>query len=146
MDQLAKDPRIVEAYGLWYELREDVLRTYRDDLPERLPLSKQKEFKKIKNLVIQEAVKLGDLTAPPVQQVQESDGSVHDVIREEVRREFLLQSVTRPLHHMSRIFQEQAPAPAKGICFTDKKLRQKIREKKMAQGHKADDHEPEMTL
>ena len=146
VDQLAKDPRIVEAYGLWYELREDVLRTYRDDLPERLPLSKQKEFKKIKNLVIQEAVKLGDLTAPPVQQVQESDGSVHDVIREEVRREFLLQSVTRLLHHMSRIFQEQAPAPAKGIRFTDKKLRQKIREKKMAQGHKADDHEPEMTL
>ena len=146
VDQLAKDPRIVEAYGLWYELREDVLRTYRDDLPERLPLSRQREFKKIKNLVIQEAVKLGDLTAPPIQQVQESDGSVHDVIREEVRREFLLQSVTRLLHHMSRIFQEQAPAPAKGICFTDKKLRQKIREKKMAQGHKADDHEPEMTL
>ena len=146
VDQLAKDPRIVEAYGLWYELREDVLRTYRDDLPERLPLSRQKEFKKIKNLVIQEAVKLGDLTAPSVQQAQESDGSVRNVIREEVQREFLLQSVTRLLHHMSRIFQEQAPAPAKGIRFTDKKLRQKIREKKMAQGHKADDHEPEMTL
>ncbi len=146
VDQLAKDPRIVEAYGLWYELREDVLRTYRDDLPERLPLSKQKEFKKIKNLVIQEAVKLGDLTVPLVQQVQESDGSVHDVIREEARREFLLQSVTRLLHHMSRIFQEQAPAPGKGIRFTDKKLRQKIREKKMAQGHKADDHEPEMSM
>ena len=146
VEQLAKDPRIVEAYGLWYELREDVLRTYRDDLPERLPLSRQKEFKKIKNLVIQEAVKLGDLTAPSVQQAQESDGSVRNVIREEVQREFLLQSVTRLLHHMSRIFQEQAPAPAKGIRFTDKKLRQKIREKKMAQGHKADDHEPEMTL
>ena len=146
VDQLAKDPRIVEAYGLWYELREDVLRTYRDDLPERLPLSRQKEFKKIKNLVIQEAVKLGDLTAPSVQQAQESDGSVRNVIREEVQWEFLLQSVTRLLHHMSRIFQEQAPAPAKGIRFTDKKLRQRIREKKMAQGHKADDHEPEMTL
>ena len=146
VEQLAKDPRIVEAYGLWYELREDVLRTYRDDLPERLPLSRQKEFKKIKNLVIQEAVKLGDLTAPSVQQAQESDGSVRNVIREEVQWEFLLQSVTRLLHHMSRIFQEQAPAPAKGIRFTDKKLRQRIREKKMAQGHKADDHEPEMTL
>ena len=146
VDQLAKGPRIVEAYGLWYDLREDVLRTYRHDLPDRLPLSRQKEFKKIKNLIIQEAVKLGDLTVPLVQQVQESDGSVHSVIREEVRQEFLLQSVTRLLHHMSRIFQEQAPAPAKGIRFTDKKLRQKIREKKMAQGHKADDHEPEMSM
>lgn len=59
VDELAKDPRVASAYNLWYELREDVLRTYKDDLPERLPLSEQKEFKRLKNLVIEEAVKLG---------------------------------------------------------------------------------------
>lgn len=59
VDELAKDPRVASAYDLWYELREDVLRTYKDDLPERLPLSEQKEFKRLKNLVIEEAVKLG---------------------------------------------------------------------------------------
>lgn len=58
VDDLAKDPRVASAYNLWYELREDVLRTYKDNLPERLPLSGQKEFKRIKNLVILEAVKL----------------------------------------------------------------------------------------
>ena len=58
VDELAKDPRDAAAYNLWYELREDVLRTYKDNLPERLPLSGQKEFKRIKNLVILEAVKL----------------------------------------------------------------------------------------
>lgn len=58
VDELAKDPRVAAAYNLWYELREDVLRTYKDNLPERLPLSGQKEFKRIKNLVILEAVKL----------------------------------------------------------------------------------------
>lgn len=47
------------SYALWYELREDVLRTYKDDLPPRLPLSQQKEFKRIKNIVIEEAVTLG---------------------------------------------------------------------------------------
>lgn len=149
VEQLAKDPRIAEAYSLWYELREDVLHTYKDDLPERLPLSKQKEFKKIKNLVIREAVRLGDLTEALAQQEEQQDQDVSDqkvIIREEVRRDLLLQSVTRLLHHMSRVFQEQPPAPAKSVRFTDKKLRQKIREKKMAQGHKADDHEPEMTL
>ncbi len=146
VDQLEKDPRIAEAYSLWYDLREDVLKTYKDDLPERLPLSKQKEFKKIKNLVIREAVRLGDLAENLAHQEREEDASVQNVILEEVRRDFLLQSVTRLLHHMSHIFQEQPPAPAKGIRFTDKKLRQKIREKKMAQGHKADDHEPEMSL
>ena len=59
VDELAKDPRVAAAYALWYELREDVLRTYKDDLPQRLPLSQQKEFKRIKNIVIEEAVKLG---------------------------------------------------------------------------------------
>ena len=52
-----------KAYALWYELREEVLRTHRDNLPERLPLSRQKEFKQIKNMVIQEAVRLGELSA-----------------------------------------------------------------------------------
>ena len=42
--------------------REEVLRTHRDDLPDRLLLSQQKEFKRIKNLVIQVAVRLGGST------------------------------------------------------------------------------------
>jgi len=58
VDELAKDSRIAAAYDLWYQLREEVLRTYKDDLPPRLPLSQQKEFKRIKNLVIEEAVRL----------------------------------------------------------------------------------------
>lgn len=60
VDELQKDERISQAYGLWYELRDEVLRTYRKDLPKRLPLSRQKEFRQIHNLVIQEAVRLGE--------------------------------------------------------------------------------------
>ena len=56
---LEKDPRVAAAYKLWYQSREEVLRTYKDDLPERLPLSRQKEFRRIKNIVIEEAVRLG---------------------------------------------------------------------------------------
>ena len=59
VDELAKEPCVAAAYALWYELREDVLRTYKDDLPPRLPLSQQKAFKRIKNIVIEEAVTLG---------------------------------------------------------------------------------------
>ena len=61
VDELARDPRVAKAYDLWYEMREEVLRTYKNDLPERLPLSRQKEFKRIKNIVIEEAVRLGEL-------------------------------------------------------------------------------------
>ena len=59
VDELEKDPRVAAAYELWYQSREEVLRTYKDDLSERLPLSRQKEFKRIKNTVIEEAVHLG---------------------------------------------------------------------------------------
>lgn len=60
VEELARDERVARAYELWYELREDVLRTYKEDLPPRLPLSKQKEFKRIRNMVIEEALRLSD--------------------------------------------------------------------------------------
>jgi hypothetical protein len=55
VDELAKDERISKAYNLWYEMRNEVLNSYMDNLPEPLPLSKQKEFKSIKNMIIKEA-------------------------------------------------------------------------------------------
>ena len=64
VNELERDPRIAAAYDLWYQEREEVLRTYKDDLPEREPLVQQKEFKRIKNIVVQEAVRLGDLIPP----------------------------------------------------------------------------------
>ena len=53
----------------------------------------------------------------------------------------LLTSATRLLHHMSRIFRDEAPPSLPGINFVDSKLRRRIREKKIAKGHKPDDHE-----
>lgn len=58
VDELAKDDHIAQLYGLWYEQRETVLATYRSEMPERLPLSQNSEFKTIKNAVIAEAAKL----------------------------------------------------------------------------------------
>ena len=55
-------------------------------------------------------------------------------------------SVTRLLHHMSRIFQEQIPAPTiPGGIQIDRKRLQQLREKKIAMGHKPDDHEETQT-
>ncbi len=64
VNELEKDPRVAAAYDLWYQERDEVLRTYKDDLPEREPLVRQKEFKRIKNIVVQEAARLGDLLPP----------------------------------------------------------------------------------
>lgn len=56
--ELAKDARIRKLYELWYEQREDVLRTYTDTFPKRIPLEQNQEFKSIRNAVIQEAMKI----------------------------------------------------------------------------------------
>ena len=59
--ELAGNENIRELYDLWYEQREDVLRTYTDHFPERVPLEQNREFKSIRNAVIQEALKINDL-------------------------------------------------------------------------------------
>lgn len=54
----------------------------------------------------------------------------------------MMLSVTRLLHHISRIFQEQIPAPTiPGGVQIDRKRLAQLREKKIAMGHKPDDHE-----
>jgi TPR repeat protein len=60
VDELEKGARVAEAYAKWYELRNEVLRTYKDELPDPLPLSQQKEFKSIKNMVIAEAMNIAE--------------------------------------------------------------------------------------
>ena len=57
----------------------------------------------------------------------------------------ILLSATRLLHHMGSIFRDNAPRPAvpTGIQIDHKHL-QRLREKKMAMGHKWNDHENEL--
>lgn len=58
VDELAADERIFALYDLWCEHRESVIRTYTDEIPKHVPLSQNKEFKSIKNAVIQEAMNI----------------------------------------------------------------------------------------
>ena len=56
--ELAGDRKIQELYSLWYEQKEDVLRTYTNKMPERIPLGQEKEFRTIRNAVVQAALQL----------------------------------------------------------------------------------------
>ena len=116
VSELEKDSRVKEAYDLWYRMRDEVLHTYRDDVPQRVPLCEQKEFKRIKNIVIEEAVKLGEIESTQIH---------------------VAQSVTRLLKQLSNIFQDKTPnLNQDGPKFTDRKLLRKMREKKAALGDK----------
>ena len=51
-------------------------------------------------------------------------------------------AVTRLLHHMANIFQDNSlPQSGTGLTHIDRKRRQKLREKRLVHGHKVDDHE-----
>ena len=64
VDELAQLPAVAECYEVWNTLRDELESYYKDKPREHLPLSQQKEFNAIKNMVIREAerVRLGEIT------------------------------------------------------------------------------------
>ena len=66
--ELMQDSDLQKLYELWYEQRENVLKTYRDKMPERLPLSANEEFKSVRNAVIAEAMNLSFSETPTVEE------------------------------------------------------------------------------
>ena len=64
VDELAALSSVAECYAAWNRLRDDLEHYYHSEPREHLPLSGQKEFKAIKNLVIREAerLRLGEFT------------------------------------------------------------------------------------
>ena len=58
VDILAKDDTINALYDLWYEKKFSALGMYASQMPPRIPLADNKEFKSIKNDIIREALLL----------------------------------------------------------------------------------------
>lgn len=73
IEEFSKDPRIAELYDLWYEQKESGIRFYQDEMPERVPLTDNPEFRTMKDMIPQEAENLAfaDL---PIQMTQEKRG------------------------------------------------------------------------
>ena len=132
-------------------------------------LSQQKEFKCIKNIVIEGAVRLGEQTevisqgtATDTSDTPESDSIAQQSIPPSTGPAITVSATTHAAHHsttippavwtcstrllrhMADLFREQEPRlPVGTIRFTDRKLLRKLREKKIAMGHRPDDHEEE---
>ena len=132
VDELAKDNRISTLYDLWYEQRKNVLSTYNGSLPDRVPLSQNKEFKAIKNAIIQAAMNL-------VLDSQQEHSTAEDNVDS---RQGRFSSVAgtgiglnalRLLQQTSQILQNEV-RPIYQDRNVDRKLRRKIIEKKQAQG------------
>ena len=116
VDELGKDERIAKLYKLWYEQKDKIVTTYQDKGATRVPLSKNPEFKPIRNAVIKEALLLN-------KSVQEKRFSVGF-------------RVIKLFHYLGGILQENIKEKTKVRTKTESKLRKAINEKKQAQGIK----------
>lgn len=57
-DLIAEDDRVSQLYDLWNENKFSIIRTYTDELPDKIPLSQNKAFKSVKNMIISEAMNI----------------------------------------------------------------------------------------
>ena len=132
VDELAKDSRISTLYDLWYEQRENVLRTYNSSLPERVPLSQNTEFKSIKNAIIQATMDLM-LDRQQEQSTAEDNVDSQQGRSASVAGTGIGMNALRLLQQTSQILQNEV-RPVYLDRNVDRKLRRKINEKKHAQG------------
>ena len=160
VDELANDNRIKKLYDLWYEQKENTIRTYTDEMPDRIPLAQNKEFKSIKNAIIKEALKLipnedeveskentdEESVSNPfeyeentsAESVFDSDkGVLYPHYSIKTNRNSVAVSSLYLLRYLGNMIQNQLRFEEKQKAQrTDKKLQQKINDKKQAQGLK----------
>ena len=189
VEELAKDERVSAAYETWQTLYEQVCLDYDQRPRKRLPLSQQKEFRSVRNMVIQETLqwiverqRYADVrrtpsaqegpiikkdaaeaapedsgsadaaaskgTAPPVGEMTPTHSQPSGQAGQtapagaDYRAPTVSETVVRMLHHMSRIFEDNSKIDQihRGLQI-DRKRRQELQRKRLAMGHKPDDHE-----
>lgn len=89
VDELAKLPEVAACYEEWNRLRDEVERYYKDTPREHQPLSQQKEFRAVKNMVVREAenLRLGVFTFEDEDRTEKMDGEQEAALREEDSRQ-----------------------------------------------------------
>ena len=146
--EFAKDPRIAELYNLWYEQKESGIRFYQDEMPERVPLTDNPEFRTVKNMILQEAENLA-FAGLPVQMTQEEHGGEEaeqagtgnynhgkNVANHNANHSHtvIASTVARLSASLAQLLYEDSDRHK--ISKIDRKQRRQIDEKKLAQGIK----------
>ena len=169
VDELEKLPEVAAYYSVWNGLRDTLEGYYKNRPRQHNPLSHQKEFRAIKNAIIQEAERLRQQMEQvqatseqetsqeeePSSEETSTDTSTNPTLANEntsftpsrpaqLPSEYLLNSTIRLFHQMGRIFRDNAAPPSNPMGIrVDSKRRKKLMQKRLAMGHKQDDHEQE---
>ena len=169
VDELEKLPEVAAYYSVWNGLRDTLEGYYKNRPRQHNPLSQQKEFRAIKNAIIQEAERLrqqmeqtqaateqdSSQDEEPSVENTSTDASANPTLADEntssaashdaqLPSEYLLNSTIRLFHQMGQIFRANAAPPSNPMGIRiDSKRRKKLMQKRLAMGHKQDDHEQE---
>ena len=169
VDELEKLPEVAAYYSVWNGLRDTLEGYYKSKPRQHNPLTQQKEFRAIKNAIIQEAERLRQqmeqaqrASEQETSQEEEApseetspDASTNPTLANEntsstashsvgLPSEYLLNSTIRLFHQMGQIFRSNAAPPSNPMGIrVDSKRRKKLMQKRLAMGHKQDDHEQE---
>ena len=162
VDELEKLPEVAAYYAVWNGLRDTLEGYYKNRPRQHNPLSQQKEFRAIKNAIIQEAERLRQQMEQEFSQEEEpspekasTGASANPTLASEsassttsysvrLPSEYLLNSTVRLFHQMGQIFRDNAAPPSNPMGIRiDSKRRKKLMQKRLAMGHKQDDHEQE---
>ena len=167
VDELEKLPEVAAYYSVWSGLRDTLEGYYKSTSRQHNPLSQQKEFRAFKNAIIQEAERLRqqmeqEQAVPERETSQDEKPSVRETsagtstnstLADEnassmpsrparLPTEYLLNSTVRLFHQMGQIFRDNAAPPSNPMGIRiDSKRRKKLMQKRLAMGHKQDDHE-----
>ena len=167
VDELEKLPEVAAYYAVWNGLRDTLEGYYKNRPRQHNPLSQQKEFRTIKNAIIQEAERLrqqmeqtqtaseqkSSQDEEPSAEKTSTDASTNPTLANEntsftpsrpaqLPSEYLLNSTIRLFHQMGQIFRDNAAPPSNPMGIRiDSKRRKKLMQKRLAMGHKQDDHE-----
>ncbi len=169
VDELEKLPEVAAYYSVWNGLRDTLEGYYKSKPRQHNPLTQQKEFRAIKNAIIQEAERLrqqmeqaqtaseqkpsqeaeapsgetsADTSANPTLANENTSSATSYSVR--LPSEYLLNSTVRLFHQVGQIFRDNAAPPSNPMGIRiDSKRRKKLMQKRLAMGHKQDDHEQE---
>ena len=154
VDELEKLPEVAAYYAVWNDLRDTLEGYYKSKPRQHNPLSQQKEFRAIKNAIIQEAERLRQQMEQESSQGEEPsaeetsrDASTNPTLADEntssptshsvrLPSEYLLNSTIRLFHQMVQIFRDNAMPPCNPMGIRiDSKRRKKLMQKRLAMGH-----------
>ena len=152
VERLAQLPEVADCYDQWWKLKDEIAGYYGRNTPPHQPLSQQKEFCAIKNLIIREAETIREPTpvqtstdtepSEPQKPLDETQTAVQQPKSAPLQNAIPADAVMQLLHHMSRVFRGNMPVIPPALRI-DSKRRRRLQEKRMAMGHKRDDHEDE---